>query len=406
MSDLRLELARKQRIHNLKLKVSCLEIEEYIQELHNSDPSGNKRQTIYDVNSKAQELLKAVEDGTEWTLIDLYDLTKFMRVCGLVVPLRKLNKPEDKPKLSDIAALMNLLRTLKEHPSTGLFSGLIDNFIVKVEKIEELLRNSQLDSAPLMQILQRIVKKVEGITTAAQIRNELAGPHQDVITTIQQIYMVSEIINVAVSDKETEKSHAYMFTRVQLYEILMGHIQEKFRRIQKCEDECLAFKVMEGTETAELKDTYSTLKRSCEVDLMHLHDSTQKADLDDAEATRRYLVSKEERERVIKEILQNQEDCWNRGDHKERQKLATDRFEEVKRRLNDIDNEARRRSERTQFKEMSSQYKKCLELTMENCDLAIRCVVIIEDIVKEACDAITARIDDTLMELPAIRMDV
>ena len=39
MADAVGEAARKQRIHNLKLKTACLENEELIQELHVSDAS-------------------------------------------------------------------------------------------------------------------------------------------------------------------------------------------------------------------------------------------------------------------------------------------------------------------------------------------------------------------------------
>lgn len=46
-----------------------------------------------------------------------------------------------------------------------------------------------------------------------------------------------------------------------------------------------------------------------------------------------------------------------------------------------------------------SQHKKLLELTVYNCDLAIRATGIIEELVAEGCAAIKARYDKTNQEL-------
>lgn len=49
-----LEAARKQKIHNLKLKTGCLENEELVQELHISDWSEMQRQKLCGAHDKAQ----------------------------------------------------------------------------------------------------------------------------------------------------------------------------------------------------------------------------------------------------------------------------------------------------------------------------------------------------------------
>jgi hypothetical protein len=71
----------------------------------------------------------------------------------------------------------------------------------------------------------------------------------------------------------------------------------------------------------------------------------QKADLEDAEAMKRYASSKEKSDRFVKENVEKQEEAWNKIQDLERQlqKLGTERFEEVKRRIDDIDKEEKRR---------------------------------------------------------------
>eukprot|EP00757_Euglenozoa_sp_SAG-D1_P014502 gene14502-4278_t len=105
-----LEAARKQKIHNLKLKTACLENEELIQELHVSEWSENQRLKLAGSHEKASELLQAVETGTKWNLVEAYDLQKLMRVCGLEMSQRELYKPEDKPQFMDVIALKKTLQ--------------------------------------------------------------------------------------------------------------------------------------------------------------------------------------------------------------------------------------------------------------------------------------------------------
>jgi hypothetical protein len=412
-----LEAARKQKIHNLKLKTACLENEELIQELHVSDWSESQRQKLRAAHDKAQELLTAVEVGTKWNLTEAYDLAKLMRVCGLEMSQRELYKPEDKPQFMDIIALKKLLQELKQNRNKSRvvnFTSMIDNSIAKVEKVEEELRRSQLDAAQLAQVPQRTLKQVEDIMNVTQIQTALSSTDEQIRTQLQQLEKVKEIETVAMTDGEMQVAEEQMWTKIQLQEHLIELVMDKFRHIQKCEDENAPFKKIYDVQkaatqdTSQMKDAKRRLKQRCETDLKHIHDAIQKADLEDAEAMKRYAAAKEKSERFIKENIEKQEECWNRIQDLERQlqKLGTERFEEVKRRIEDLDREEKRRVEYAQFLEVASQHKKLLELTVYNCDLAIRCTGLIEELVGEGCSAVKSRYDKTNQELADMRIEV
>ncbi|KAH8614621.1 hypothetical protein ERJ75_000670900 [Trypanosoma vivax] len=53
VTDITLEAARKQKIHNLKLKTACLSNEEYVQDLHVSTWSETQRQKLQTAHEKA-----------------------------------------------------------------------------------------------------------------------------------------------------------------------------------------------------------------------------------------------------------------------------------------------------------------------------------------------------------------
>jgi len=412
-----LEAARKQKIHNLKLKTACLENEEFIQELHVSDWSENQRQKLSGAHEKEHELLTSVEVGTKWNLTEAYDLAKLMRVCGLEMSQRELFKPEDKPQFLDVVGLKKQLGELKNNRNKTRivsFTGVIDNAITKVEKVEEELRRSQLDATQLAQVPATTLKQMEDIMNVTQIQAALTSTNEQINTQVAQLGRVNEIQNVAMIDGEMQVAEEQFWTKIQLQERLIELIKDKFRLIQKTEDENAPFKKIyevqkkANQETSQMKDAKRRLKQRCETDLKHIHDAIQKADLEDAESMKRFAGMKDKSERFVKENIEKQEECWRKIQDLERQlqKLGTERFEEVKRRIEENDREEKRRVEYAQFLEVASQHRKLLELTVYNCDLAIRCTGLIEELVAEGCSAVKARYDKTNQDLGALRIEV
>ncbi|PWV18541.1 Paraflagellar rod protein 2 [Trypanosoma cruzi] len=412
-----LEAARKQKIHNLKLKTACLENEELIQELHVSDWSETQRQKLRGAHLKAEELVASVDVGTKWNLTEAYDLAKLMRVCGLEMSQRELYRPEDKAQFMDIIGVKKVLQDLKQNRNKTRvvsFTQMIDNAIAKMEKVEEELRRSQLDATQLAQVPTRTLKQIEDIMNATQIQNALASTDDQIKTQLAQLEKTNEIQNVAMHDGEMQVAEEQMWTKVQLQERLIDLIQDKFRLITKCEEENQPFKKVyevqkqANQETSQMKDAKRRLKQRCETDLKHIHDAIQKADLEDAEAMKRHAANREKSDGFVRENEERQEEAWNKIQDLERQlqKLGTERFEEVKRRIEEVDREEKRRVEYSQFLEVASQHKKLLELTVYNCDLAIRCTGLVEELVSEGCAAVKARHDKTSQDLAALRLEV
>eukprot|EP01004_Peranema_trichophorum_P002147 NODE_1300_length_2022_cov_108.512375_g963_i1.p1 GENE.NODE_1300_length_2022_cov_108.512375_g963_i1~~NODE_1300_length_2022_cov_108.512375_g963_i1.p1 ORF type:complete len:587 (-),score=109.72 NODE_1300_length_2022_cov_108.512375_g963_i1:204-1964(-) len=415
MSEVTLEAARKQKIHNLKLKTACLENEEFIQELHVSDWSETQKQKLNASHEKAHELLTAVEAGTKWNLTQAYDIQKLMRVCGLEMSVRELYKPEDKPQFMDIIALKKTLQELKQHRNKTRivsFTGTIDNGLSKLEKVEEELRRSQLDATELAQVPVNVLKNLEDCMNVQNVQAALVGNEEQINQQLQSIEKCKEIRNIALSDGEMSIAEEQYYIKAQLLERLVELVRDKFRIIGVTDDENRMFSKIHEVqkkayqETSAMKDAKRRLKQRCETDLKHVHDAIQKADLEDAEAMKRFAAQKDRSEKFIKDNQDKQDECWRKIQDLERQlqKLGTERFEEVKRRIEENDREEKRKVEYQQFLDVVSQHKKLLELTVYNCDLAIRAIGIIEELVAEGCSAIKARYDKTNQELADLRL--
>eukprot|EP00759_Apiculatamorpha_spiralis_P030646 PhF_6_TR32206/c2_g1_i2/m.47889 len=195
-NDVTLEAARKQKIHNLKLKTACLENEEHIQDLHVSDWSENQKQKLHQAHEKASELLASVESGTKWNLTAAYDIQKLMRVCGLEMSVRELYKPEDKPQFIDVMSLKKMLNDLKQHRNKTRivsFTGTIDNGLSKLEKVEEELRRSQLDATELATVPVAVLKNLEDCMNVTVVQTALMSNEDQVRQQIQSIEKCKEI---------------------------------------------------------------------------------------------------------------------------------------------------------------------------------------------------------------------
>eukprot|EP00796_Vickermania_ingenoplastis_P007581 gene7581-5345_t len=417
VNDVTLEAARKQKIHNLKLKTACLSNEEFIQDLHVSDWSETQKQKLAAAHEKAAELLAAVEGGTKWALTEAYDIQKLMRVCNLEMSVRELYKPDDKPQYMEIVALKKTMNELKQHPNktrTVSFTGTIDNGIVKLEKAEEELRRSQLDATELGKVPVPVLKSLEDCMNVTVIENALQGNEEQIAAQLAAIEKANEIRDVAIADGEMAIAEEQYYIKAQLLEHLVELVADKFRVIGQTEDENKAFDNILDVqkkafqETAAIKDANRRLKNRCEDDLKNLHDAVQKADLEDAEAVKRFATQKEKSERTMSENLDKQDEAWRKIQDLERvlQRLGTDRFEEVKRRMEENDREEKRRVEYQQFLDVCGQHKKLLELTVYNCDLAMRCTGMIEELVAESCSAVKSRHDKSNEELADLRLQV
>jgi hypothetical protein len=415
MTDVTLEAARKQKIHNLKLKTACLENEEFIQELHVTDWSENQKQKLAAAHEKAHELLSGVEAGTKWNLTQAYDIQKLMRVCGLEMSVRELYKPEDKPQFMDIIALKKTLQELKQHRNKTRivsFTGTIDNGLAKLEKVEEELRRSQLDATEMAQVPVNVLKNLEDCMNVQNVQAALVGNEEQINQQLQSIEKCKEIRDIALGDGEMSIAEEQFYIKAQLLERLVELVRDKFRIIGVTDDENRMFSKIHEVqkkayqETSAMKDAKRRLKQRCETDLKHLHDAIQKADLEDAEAMKRFSAQKDKSEKFVKDNEDKQDECWRKIQDLERQlqKLGTERFEEVKRRIEENDREEKRKVEYQQFLDVVSQHKKLLELTVYNCDLAIRAIGIIEELVAEGCSAIKARYDKTNQELADLRL--
>lgn len=112
----------------------------------------------------------------------------------------------------DVIGLKKTLQELKQNRNKTRivsFTGMIDNSINKVEKVEEELRRSQLDATQLAQVPVSSLKQTEDIMNVTNIQTALSSSEEQIKTVLAQIEKTNEIQNVAMSDGEMQIAEGF-----------------------------------------------------------------------------------------------------------------------------------------------------------------------------------------------------
>eukprot|EP00998_Keelungia_sp_KM082_P007543 NODE_373_length_2025_cov_116.840358_g366_i0.p1 GENE.NODE_373_length_2025_cov_116.840358_g366_i0~~NODE_373_length_2025_cov_116.840358_g366_i0.p1 ORF type:complete len:606 (-),score=190.81 NODE_373_length_2025_cov_116.840358_g366_i0:208-1980(-) len=417
LDEVGLEAARKQKVRNLQLKTVALENEEYIQELHVTDFNATQKQKLDAAHEKAWKLLQQVEAGTRWNLMHAYDLPKLLRVCGLTLNPKELFNPTDKPQFMDIVSLRKTLQELKTHRNKNKvvsFTDLFDKYIAALEGLEESLRKSQLDATEYSAIPAECMKALEDCMNVSGATMAMANNDERIKAQLKLIERANEVQNIALADGEMAVAEEQYYTKISLMEMLMELINNKFVILDQTKEENKPFAKVPSINqksvhvSQQLTEKRERLKAKCEADLTRLEDAMQKADRQDAESFQQYVAFSKESDERMRQNIEQQEQCWNIIQEQERQlqKIGTERFEEVKRRLEEFDREEKRKVEYQQFLDVCSGHKRGLQLTIFNCDVALRAINTVRDFVTESVDAMVKRHHVTNDDLGDARLEV
>eukprot|EP01006_Ploeotia_vitrea_P053658 TRINITY_DN67805_c9_g3_i1.p1 TRINITY_DN67805_c9_g3~~TRINITY_DN67805_c9_g3_i1.p1 ORF type:complete len:615 (+),score=82.91 TRINITY_DN67805_c9_g3_i1:72-1916(+) len=417
LDEVGLEASRKQKIRNLQLKTICLENEEYVQELHVTDHSQTQKAKLDAAHEKAFKFIQQVEAGTRWNLMQAYDLPKLLRFCGLNLNPKELFSPTDQPQFMDIVALKKTLQELKQHRNKNKvvsMSDMIDKFIARLDDCEQQLRHSQLDATEIANVPAEALKAMEDCMNVSGATMAMASNDERIKHQLKLIERSNEVQNIALADGEMQVAEEQYYTKISLLEMLLELINNKFTILEATAEENKPFaRVIHITEkakqnTSQLKEAKKKLKDRCEQDLQRLLEALQRAELQDAESTKKYSDFHQSSDEAIYDNLRKQDEAWNKIQELERQlqKLGTERFEEVKRRLEETDREEKRKVEYAQFLEVIGNHRRALELTIFNCDVGLNVIDTVEELVEESVTNIRKRHDVTNQDLAEMKLEV
>eukprot|EP01065_Artemidia_motanka_P037871 TRINITY_DN46774_c0_g1_i1.p1 TRINITY_DN46774_c0_g1~~TRINITY_DN46774_c0_g1_i1.p1 ORF type:complete len:595 (+),score=180.65 TRINITY_DN46774_c0_g1_i1:62-1846(+) len=412
-----LDAAKRQKVHNEKMRNMVLDCEDLTQKLHQQTVSTKQRLELDRAHMRSSELLKELESNLSYAHLRKFHVSKYMVDCAQEMQVRDLCRHEDAPEVDpivDVAAVFQALRA--QGPNSAAFTAAIDHTLRVLSKVKTLLEGSKLKGGQWADKTRPLVDLLKSVMQQPPVSHCLHHLDEQCKRLEFTIGEVEEQQRSAVDAGEMAETERLYYKKVTIQEALADVISRKFDLIS--EEETAAVKApLESTrrlhaehqrEMQKMIDETESLKKRCEADLRRLNGEVERAHLEDYNATKQHANDVEEAARLLKENLLEQDACWQRMESLERELVALgrQRTECVKRRVSCAEENESRRVEYQHFMDFALQHKKLLELTVHNCEIAEETTDLIDEIVSAGCNAVEARMRETEAELDDLRLGV
>lgn len=409
--------ATKQGLINNRMELVVLENENAIRAHHDTDWSTEQREQLNALNLKGAELLGTFENQYRTNETTTMNFSTLQRQCGLELNYEDLLNPDDKANITDVLNLKRTLQDLKTHHHRARkadFSGVIERSLTYLSKVEDELRKSQIDATELARVPNAVLKNlqdcmnVQDVMTALTVNEDRIKENHRLISECHELRKDSiELGNMQVAEEQ------YVY-QIALLDKTLKCINEKFQIIGATDEENKQFAKIGDVQTEALQETAGMRAhrqrkmRQCQADVDTLEKTVAKATRDDQESEAKYKQAKFDSDRRLQENQENQDRAWNKIQslQADLQSLASEHMDEVRRRLDSTKKESQRKTRFAQFLHLTTQHKNLLQLTIQNCQLALHTIKLVEDLVSDGCTAIKQRYEATNEELASLRLKV
>jgi hypothetical protein len=412
-----LDLARKQKIGNERLKGMCLDNEELMQKLHRQTHTAKSKQEILRLHKKAGELLRDFEQGINYKQLTKFNVVRYMSGCNQEMGIKELIKPESQPDPLECQKVLQTLRSMRGlGDSAEPFNAVVDFGCKLMEKVLDLLQSSNMNSREWAQVMAPLLVLLKDVMHASPIENCLIGPEEDVKRMKFNIEECSQQQAQAISEGEMKEAEAIYYQKIQMQETASQLIKKKLAVLE--EEENNAFKIplkrvhechnRANFDISTVLKNHDKVKKRAEQDLHNLVTELEKVNLEDYNATKGFSEEREASNQALKENQQRQEACWTKMEELEQEliSLGNFRYEEIKKRAKALERNEKRIVEYQHFLEFVNQHKQLLQLTIKNCELAEEITDTVDEFISSGCNAIERRMRDVEKEIEAKKIEV
>jgi len=428
-----MEATLKQSAHNNKLKKACIDNEENIMQLHVGEYTDKVQYELFKAHDKANIAMASMSAGMKWNLSTSYDVKKLMRQCGLELALNELCRTDGSPNYFDLLPLkkeMNLqrkaaIKVIENRPflQQANFVDCLRNCCEYLDEIETLFKTSQLDATDYARIPKDMIPKLKGLMEFQTVAVSLAEVGVATTENAGMVQQMKDIQAQALLDGDMTVAEEQAYNIIATLEKSMELVGDKFQIINNKEEEknyyADVFSICSESNRNTLvqKNAQRRLKQRCESDLNKVHERITTADAQDVQALKAWAKYIAESDKMIKEteakivqlfkdlhknkytMLLDDIDAELRATGRKRNELVMDRIEKTEK-------EELRKVEYTQFLEVVALHKRTLEVTIDNCDLAVTCLGKFEQILDELASCLREWHDIVAGDLYALRIQV
>ena len=412
-----LDEARKQRDNNEELRNSLLDAEDTLNQLYKQFFQQRMFKDVSAAKEAADSKLKFYEEQLSYSATSKrHHSTRYMADCGLLVPQEKLSQDDANGSTRAIDLAVNKLHQIRSsNGATKTTDIFFEDAIEKLERAARLVDAAKIESDQWLPVIEPVLNLLEEISTCKSV----GEPLKDIVTEVQKLASVEEDLarqqDNSADNGNLAESEGITMQRITVLEGISDLITEKFRLLDREERENIdklvlrVSQVREGAAShmSEFRGAMTTRKRGLEDDVQKLIRESKKAKNDEETARVLFLEEKERSDMLLSQNSEMQLQWWERIFEAERElsKLATQRREEIDRRVKMVEREERRRVDIRNFTDFASSHSNMLSSTLRSCEVEESVGSVIEELANNVCSESQLSLSNIERELDALRGD-
>eukprot|EP01012_Entosiphon_sulcatum_P057170 TRINITY_DN808_c0_g1_i3.p1 TRINITY_DN808_c0_g1~~TRINITY_DN808_c0_g1_i3.p1 ORF type:complete len:605 (+),score=165.93 TRINITY_DN808_c0_g1_i3:50-1864(+) len=412
-----LDLARKQKVANEKVKGVCMDNEHVLQKLHHQSFATKQRIEFSRLHKKGEELLQEFERSLNFTHLNKFNVAKYLADCQQEMPITDLLKPEDEPTPQQMEAVVQVLREMRGRGDSAThYNSLIDVGTKLMEKNVALLNDSKLHSEEWAKAAEPLLNLLREVMNQSPIRSALVEADEDVKRMQFNIEECSQAQIDALSEGEMQQAETLYYQKLQMQESYCELVKKKFSVLETQETTAFRLPIKRvheihnkaNLDIANILKQKERLKARAQADLQRLVAEVERTNMADYTAAKTAAEEKEKSNYYLKENTLRQDQCWKQMEDLEKEllELGGEREAEIKQRIKRAEREERRKVEYNQFLDFATQHRKLLELTVRNCEIAEEITDTMDEFISSACNTIERRMREIEKEIEAIRLEI
>jgi hypothetical protein len=366
---------------------------------------------------QAIELLREVEESTDWKLRTKYDLQQLARDAGLSLQLVEL--VEDKaPEFSGIERLgAELSRIRAQYAESSSFNHhrlLVDQAIRRLSVLEKFLADGNNDSSEVSRIPDTLVVHLEKVSALAPIDSLVQAAEEAIERATFRVEEARKERAVAIDEGEVHVAEQLCYDVIDHHEVMLEHVINKAKVVGRAIDENA---VLEEVRSKYHQQTYgefdritsrcTRLKARCDEDMKKMFALREKVESMEAQSAAKVVEERQKLDVVLIENTKKIDVVFAKMEELERELevLEKERHRVVQQRIAAKDRDEHRRAEFAQFCATVDEHLVPLERTIRNMDVINHSVLIVSEIVHAGFQSLQEELADRGALLKDVKLE-
>jgi len=352
-----------------------------------------QQSSLAKLRRQAMELLREVEESSDWKLRTKYDLAQLSKDAGL--SLQAVELVDDKaPDYEGVKRLGEELCRIRsqyaESPSYNHHRLLVDQAIRRLSLMEKVLADGNNDSAEVSRIPDTLVVHLEKVSALPPLDSLVQSAEEAIERATFKVEECRKERAVAVDDGEVHVAEQLCYEILDHHELMLEHVINKAKVIGRAIDENAVLEEVRGKyhqqtygEFDRITTRCSRLKGRCEEDIKKMFLLREKVEAMEAQSAAKVVEERGKLDTVLVDNTKKIDVVFAKMEELERELevLEKERHRIVQQRIAAKDRDEHRRAEFAQFCQTVDVHLVPLERTIRNMDIITHSVQVVSEFV-------------------------